>query len=150
MSVLLHLRANAARVSAHGIATLFLCCALAACGAVYKPAPFWGASGYSSKDIGPHTVSVNYLTGATADAGKARDYALYRCAEIALERGYDGFVVLEGGAFSTGSPYGFTTSSTITMRMFKGAPEAVPEMGKGNKAYYAAALKAQLEPRIKR
>ena len=62
------------------------------------------------------TVSLNYLTGATADAGTARDYALYRCAEIALERGFDGFVVLKGGAFSTSGPYGTTTVSYPHLR----------------------------------
>jgi|CXWL01.1.fsa_nt_gi hypothetical protein len=124
---------------------------LSACAAIYKPAPFWGASGYSSTDIDAKTVSVNYLTGATADAGTARDYALYRCAEIALERGFDGFVVLKGGAFSTSGPYGTTTSSTLTVRLFKGAApdrSALPAGAQG--AYEARAVKSRLEAGIKR
>ncbi|MBK9235411.1 MAG: hypothetical protein IPO19_04800 [Rhodoferax sp.] len=124
---------------------------LSACAAIYKPAPFWGASGYSSTNIDATTVSVNYLTGATADAGTARDYALYRCAEIALERGFDGFVVLKGGAFSSTGPYGTTTSSTIVMRLFKGAaPDrgALPASAQG--VYEARAVKARLEAGIKR
>lgn len=121
-------------------------CLLSACSAVYKPAPFWGAGGYSSTDLDASTVSVNYLTGATADADTARDYALYRCAEIALERGFDGFVVLKGGAFSTSGPYGTTTSATITMRMFKGAApdrSALPAGAQG--VYVARVVKARLE-----
>jgi hypothetical protein len=124
---------------------------LGACAAIYAPAPFWGASGYSSADIDATTVSVNYLTGATADPGTARDYALYRCAEITLERGFDGFVVLKGGAFSASGPYGTTTSSTLTMRMFKGAgPDrsALPAGAQG--VYEAKAVKARLEAGIKR
>jgi hypothetical protein len=124
---------------------------LSACAAIYKPAPFWGAGGYSSTDIDASTVQVNYLTGRTADAGTARDYALYRCAEIALERGFDGFVVLKGGAFSTSGPYGTTTSSTFTMRMFKGAAPDKGALPAGAQGVYAArAVKARLEAGIKR
>lgn len=124
---------------------------LSACAAIYKPAPFWGASGYSSTDLDAATVSVNYLTGASADPGTARDYALYRCAEITLERGFDGFVVLKGGAFSTSGRYGTTTSSTIVMRLFKGATpdrSALPAGAQG--VYEARAVKSRLEAGIKR
>lgn len=124
---------------------------LSACAALYKPAPFWGASGYSSTDIDGSTVQVNYLTGATADPGTARDYALYRCAEIALERGFDGFVVLKGGAFSVLGPYGATTSSTLIMRMFKGAAPDKGVLPAGAQGVYEArAVKSRLEAGIKR
>lgn len=124
---------------------------LSACAAIYKPAPFWGASGYSSSDIDAGTVQVNYLTGATADTGTARDYALYRCAEIALERGFDGFVVLKIGAFSVVGPYGTTTSATLTMRLFKGAaPDKGALQAGAQGVYEAKAVKSRLEAGIKR
>lgn len=90
------------------------------------------------------------MTGSTADPGTAKTYALYRCAELSKERGYNGFIVLQGDANSIGGPYGYTTSSTIVMRMFKGSvtQKDIPERHSG--IYYAEDLKVQLEPRIKR
>lgn len=125
-------------------------CGTSACGAIYKPSPFWGASGYSSKDVDERTVRVSYLTGATADANTAKTYALYRCAELTLERGFDGFIVLQGDANSIGGPYGYTTSSTIVMQMFKGDQSAQHLPEKNGGVYYAGALMKRLEPRIKR
>lgn len=129
---------------------VLLTCLITACGVIYKPSPFWGAGGYSSTDIDATTVRVNYLTGATADVITVKNYALYRCAELTLERGYDGFVVLKGDASSVGGPYGYTTGATIVIRMFKGAVESTKVPVKSGGVYYAEALKTQLEPRIKR
>lgn len=123
---------------------------ITACGAVYRPSPFWGAGGYSSKDIDATTVRVEYLTSRTADLGTVRNYAFYRCAEITLERGYDGFFVLKGGANSVGGSYGYSTMSTITMRMFKGTPDSSKQPKNSEGVYYAEALKNRLEPSIKR
>lgn len=122
-----------------------------ACAAIYRPAPFWGANGYSSHDIDATTVTVNYLTGTGADRGLARDYAMYRCAEIALERGFDGFLVLKADAFGVAGPYGSTTSSTVTMRMFKGAaPERSSWPAGTSGAFNARVVRARLESRIER
>ncbi len=145
-----HISSSLARVS-RLISVLAFCSALAACGVPYKPALFPGAGGYSSTDINATTVNVNFLTGRTADEGTARDYALYRCAEITLERGYDGFVILKGQANSVPGHYGYTTYANITMHMFKGEPPKELTIGKKYGAVHLAApLKERLEHRIDR
>lgn len=133
---------------------------LVACGVIYKPSPFWGAGGYTSKDLSKDTVAVNFLTGATASDIVPRVYVLYRCAEIAQERGFDSFVLLEANAFQTRSPYGYTANASATMQMYlrntpqssaieRDAPNGYLQLRKGAK-YYAADVKAGLEKEIKR
>jgi hypothetical protein len=129
---------------------LLVIIATARCGVVYKPAPFWGAGGYSSTDIDATTVKVSYLTARTADVITARNYALYRCAELTLERGYDRFIVLKDDASSIGGPYGYTTGATFVIQLYKGEAGIERTTGKGGQAYEAKALKTHLEPRIER
>ena len=124
---------------------------LSGCSVVYRPAPFWGAGGYSSTDIDAMTVDVNYLTARSADEGQVRDYALYRCAEIALERGFDGLVVLKAGAIAIPGPNGFTTTANIRMLLFKGAaPQRKDLPSDAQGIYIAAALKSRLDKVVKR
>lgn len=135
------------RVLALALMPLFV-----ACTAIYEPRPFWGANGYSSRDIDATTVQVSYLTGAGAHhADRARDYVMYRSAQITIERGFDGFLVLKGRAGGSTYGYGAVTSATMTMRMFKGAP---PEQGSwpvGTAgAFDARLVQARLEGRIQR
>ena len=51
---------------------------LTACGVTYRPAPFWGAGGYSNKDLDGNKVNVSFL--AAQSGGSHETYTLYRCA----------------------------------------------------------------------
>lgn len=89
---------------------------------------------------------------ATADVGTIKNYALYRAAELTLERGFEGFVLLKSGAYSMGGGgAGYTTSATVTIRLFKGAaPEQSTWPAGAQGVYDAKGLKASLEAGIKR
>lgn len=95
------------------IALLAIASQLSACGTPYRASPGWGAGGYSSKDLDSNTVQVNYLTGRSAGTQTITKYVMYRSAEIALERGYDGFRLLEIGGFSVGGVGGYTSSANV-------------------------------------
>ncbi len=123
---------------------------LAGCAITYKPSPFWGAGGYSSKDINANTVSVNFLAGRGGAMDTAKTFALYRCAEITLEKGFDWFRVKEGGVRSQSGGYGPHTSATYVIEMFRGTPPATQQHIGAEQVYSARALKALLEPKIVR
>lgn len=123
---------------------------LAGCAVTYSPAPFWGASGYSSKDINANTVSVNFLTGRTVNIETARIYALYRCAEITLEKRYDWFLIKEGSARNQTGGYGAHASATYVIEMFRGTPPLTQQHVRNEQIYVARTLMAQLEPKIVR
>lgn len=133
---------------------------LTACGALYTASPGFGMGGYSSRNLDSQTVEVRYLTGATAGTETPKEYVLYRCAEISLERGYEAFRILESGAYSVGSNYGYTSSAVATMRMSNRTAEEIaqnlertkswPEKYNRGAIYLAKEVKASLEAHIKR
>lgn len=126
-----------------------LVCVLTACAPMYRAQPYWGAGGYSSKDIDATTVSVNYLS-TNPNVDLIKKYALYRASEITLERGYDGFVVLKGTASGVSGPYIYSSSSTIVIRMFKGTQDKPsPYVDNKSGPYMAKALMEKLEPSIR-
>lgn len=125
-----------------------LCLALAGCALTYKPAPFWGAGGYSSKDINTNTVSVNYLTGRGATAEKVKNYALYRCAEVTLEKGFDWFLIREGSARSQSGGYTSSASATYVITMYRGTAPVTRQHIANEQPHDARALLARLGPGI--
>lgn len=92
---------------------------LSACGTPYRPAPFWGAGGYSSADINSNTVKVSFLTGSSADMRTISSYIMYRSAEITLERGYDGFRVLDASGFSSNIGGRFSSAADVKIFLMK-------------------------------
>ncbi|MBX9901815.1 MAG: hypothetical protein K2Y28_13620 [Burkholderiaceae bacterium] len=133
---------------------------LTACGVLYKPSPFWGANGYSSKDIDENKVSVSYLTGATASADLPKVYVLYRCAEIAQERGFDSFFLIEAGSSESRLGSSYISKAYATMQMYqrntpassdlvRDASNGYLQLRKGAK-YFVVDVKAGLEKSIKR
>lgn len=124
---------------------------LSACGALHQPASC-GSGGNSSRDIDATTVRINYLGGATADVDTIKNYALYRAAELTLERGFEGFVLLKSGAYSVGGGgAAYTTSATLTIRLFKSAaPGNSTWPAEAQGVYDAKGLRASLEAGIKR
>lgn len=128
---------------------ILLALVVGGCAPVYRERPFWGAAGYSSKDISTNTVSVNYLTG-TANGEAAKTYALYRCAEITVERGFDWFRVKEGSGGTSIGPYSSSASFTYVIEMFKGPLPPTEQHIRAARLYIAKDVLAQLEPQINR
>jgi hypothetical protein len=122
---------------------------LTACAPVYQERPLWGAPGYSSKDINANTVSVNYMVGRSNEEA-AKTYALYRCAEITAERGFDWFRVKEGSGGATFGAFTSSASFTYVIEMFKGPIPPTEQHIRTAKLYIAKDVLTQLEPQIAR
>ncbi len=146
------------------IALLAIASQLSACGTPYRASPGWGAGGYSSKDLDSNTVQVSYLTGRSAGTQTITKYAMYRSAEIALERGYDAFRLLEIGGFSVGG-VGYTSAANVKVFLLNRSAadiaqdQATPkvkisliEVGifQKGKVYSAKDVKEKLESQIQR
>lgn len=77
------------------LSLIVLIVALCGCSA-YQPYNK-GSGGFESTWMGGNTYKVFYAGGELGWKGTAKDFALLRCAEITLERGYAYFILLESG-----------------------------------------------------
>lgn len=77
---------------------LFVLGLLHGCAIEYRPAPFWGAGGYSDREVSRNVFRVSYLSGRTSLPSMLEPFALYRCAELSRERGFERFAVLNSHA----------------------------------------------------
>lgn len=110
----------------------------------YLPFGGWFYRGYTSTDVDASTVDVVFHASLVEEA---YDLALYRCAEIALERGYQGFVVLRGDARGSIGRYTSATAN-VRMRMFRGSPESLMlTLGLNPKAVFDAAATIRIKER---
>lgn len=120
---------------------------LGACAVEYRPAPFPGAGGYSSKEIRPYVFQVSYLSARTASASTLESFALYRCAEMALEKGFDRFVVLDRRQQSSSALNNSWAWVMYTVEMLGSQnPEA---RGKWSSHHHARDLLDLLQSRVK-
>lgn len=108
------------------IALLAIASLLTACGVPYR-ASSWGSGGYSSRDLDRNTVQVNYLTGRSAGTETIAKYVMYRSAEIALERGYDAFRLIDMNGFSVRGGSSYTSSVTAKVLLLKFSPEEITQ-----------------------
>ncbi len=83
---------------------------LAGCATAYKPDGVMG--GFSSSQLDENVFQVNFKGIGFTDRDEANDYALLRSAEIALEKGYSYFVIVDAQQYSKNSTY--TTPITAT------------------------------------
>jgi hypothetical protein len=139
---------------------------LSACAAPYQAAPTWGASGYSSKDLDRNTVQVDYLSGS-GSSNALSTYVMYRSAEIALERGYEAFKLVDMSGFSSAGSVAYSSSASAKIFLLNRSPEelaqartqaakmpktSLMEVGIFQKGvvYTAKEVKAKLGPRVLR
>lgn len=87
------------------LASLALCLILAGCATGYSSHGLNG--GYDSVMLAQDTFLVGFRGNDLTSATKVRDFAMLRSAELALEKGYPYFVVLDMG----------TQSDTMTVPM---------------------------------
>jgi hypothetical protein len=131
------------------IIAVVVAAALTGCAPVYKERPMWGMPGYSAKDISANTVSINYMV-STANTEAAKTYALYRCAELTAERGFDWFRVKEASGGGMIMPYSSSASFTYVIEMFKGPLPPTEQHIRTGRIYIAKDVMAQLDPQIVR
>lgn len=86
-----------------GIMVLGLCLGVAGCATGYQKVGLTG--GYSNMKIQDNIFKVQFRGNAYTSREKTEDFALLRCAEVALENGYRYFVVLEEKSSSKKGAY---------------------------------------------
>jgi hypothetical protein len=93
------------------------CVLLAACAAQYRAAPFPGAGGYTDRQLEPLVFEVSYLSARTVEASALEPLALYRAAELCLERGFDRFAVVRRLAKSSTEPRNAWAHVALVVRL---------------------------------
>ncbi len=89
---------------------------------------WWDGYGYSSTQIDTNVFQVTFKGNAYTGRDRANDFALLRSAELALENGYEYFVIIDTQQYSKNSSYTTPTTSTTnisanTIVCFKEKPE---------------------------
>lgn len=62
----------------------------------YAPYSDWGRSGYRDIQMDATTFQVTFCGNAMTAPDRVEQYALFRCADLTVQHGYDYFVVLDG------------------------------------------------------
>jgi hypothetical protein len=74
---------------------LVLCALLAGCATGYqKQTYFTVTGGFKEKDLGKNVYRVSFGANGYTTAETTQCFWLYRCAELTLEKGFDGFEIL--------------------------------------------------------
>ena len=136
-------------------AVLGLGLGLGGCAVTYKPAGiFFNHTGFSSTDVDTTTVDVRFVANISAPLQHVRDLALYRCAEIARERNFVGFVVLGSRSEYSLGQGGIGSSQTVNLRirLLRGfaAPLSLALQGSWAETYEAAEVLQRLEVKVRR
>lgn len=95
------------------IITLSIILALAGCATGYEPQGWSG--GFSESQIDTNVFNVTFKGNEYTERDKANDFALLRSAEIALENGYQYFVIIDAKQYSEDSTYTTPTTSTTNV-----------------------------------
>lgn len=74
---------------------LILCALLAGCATGYqKSTAFTLTGGFKDKDLGKNVCRVSFSANGYTSRETAQCFWLYRCAELTLEKGFNGFEIL--------------------------------------------------------
>ena len=125
---------------------LLLVAALSGCQATqYQPAA--PRDGFGEVQFEGNIWRIRFMHNAFTTRETAQSYWLYRAAELAMSKGYDGFEVMSLGGRARSAGDGLSRSSSFVIegdiRMLKKPFESIPP-----KTYNAEALKAVLEPYV--
>jgi hypothetical protein len=105
---------------------------MVSCATSYKPNGLTG--GFSSTQLDVNVFQVSFRGNGYTKRERANDFALLRSAEVALENGYEFFVIVEGQRYSETAAY--TAPSTSTTQLNANTFGTVT--GSGNVANYSA------------
>ena len=67
---------------------------LVGCATPYQPYNPWGTGGYSQKQLSNDVYRVSFSGNGAASVETVQTYWLYRCSQLAIEKGYAGFEIL--------------------------------------------------------
>jgi len=161
------------------IAALFVVAALAACATPYRESnalveAFTVPGGYRNTEVQPGVWRVVFSGNGNTTNETIQTYWLYRCAELAIEKGFDGFEIVSGSPLVALPDFGATPSGSLLHKtashgsapifipMYGGPPAILvqrvgdirllhnPIMPMAGKVFDAAKLKAALDPYVNR
>jgi hypothetical protein len=95
-----------------------LALSLVGCATPYQPSGLGG--GFTDSQLDANTFRVGFRGNGYTPRETVENYLLYRCAELAVERGFDHFVILgsdtetKTGSFTTPGTYRSTTTGYAT------------------------------------
>ena len=84
-------------------------CIFIACATAYKRDGFTG--GYSELQLDENVFSVSFKGNGFTNSERAEDFALLRCAELAIENGYNFFIIIDSKSYVSRSTYTTPTTS---------------------------------------
>ena len=84
---------------------------LAGCATPYQSGGFLG--GYKEIQLDENVFQVSFEGNAFVSAGRVENYTLLRSAEVAMENGYDYFVIVDQDAYETTGTH-YTPATTYT------------------------------------
>ncbi|MCQ4143193.1 hypothetical protein [Vogesella sp. AC12] len=126
--------------------SLFICVIfLSACATTYQPFQLFGTGGYTESQVGVATYQVSYYGNHVTSMETLNTLLLYRCAELTLEKGYDGFQITRGYGRQPISSMGGFRSVKYVIVMHGGAPQ-----GQGDQSYDARAVLQEFGPYAKK
>lgn len=99
---------------------------LVGCATAYQQEGFTG--GFTETQLGENVFQITFKGNAYTSAERASDFTLLRSAELALEQGYQFFVIVDADSYSTYSTYTTPTTSKTKANAY----------GSGNYAYGTA------------
>lgn len=117
---------------------------LSACATAYQPFQLFGAGGYIEEPVGVETYRVSYHGNHLTSMETLNTLLLYRCAELAVEQGYDGFQIMRGyGRQPVSAMGGFRTVEYVIV-IYRSASQ-----GQGDQSYDARAVLQKFGPYVK-
>jgi len=82
----------------------------------YQPTGLTG--GYSEIQLGENIFQVSFRGNGYTSSERAADFCLLRCAELALEKGYNYFAIVESEKTSKTSTYTTPTNSSTSINVY--------------------------------
>ena len=108
------------------VVILSIVLALGGCATAYEPHGWDG--GFSESQLDTNVFNVTFKGNEHTDREIANDYALLRSAEVAMENGFQYFVITEAQQYSEESTY--TTPTTTTTNVNSNSIGTEREIGK--------------------
>ena len=95
---------------------------LSACATGYHPYQPFGTGGYTEESISTDMYRVTYYGNHATSMATLDRMLMYRCAELTIEHGFDGFEITNGYSKLPLSTLGGFRTVYFTIHMFRGVP----------------------------
>lgn len=119
---------------------------LGACATAYQPFQLFGTGGYMEEPVGVEGYRVSYHGNHITSMETLNTLLLYRCAELTIQQGYDGFRITKGYGHQPISAMGGFRTVEYWIVMYRG----VSSEQEGKQSYDAKAVMRKFGPYVKK